>query len=605
MTKLIFYDKIFLQKEGEVLMLLKFKSVKADNFLSILHSEVELDNQGVVLIKGINNSQGSADSNGSGKSSIVAETIYFALTGETLRGTSEVVNIYSRNNYSLVELEFELDRTKYRLRRTKNHPELGTNLKIYKEEQDISGDKLKKSEAILKEELGEIDSTLISGILILGQGLPDTFTSLKPKERKERLEVLSQSSEFISELELRVAELTKIYTIKLQDNRKVISQKETELRFIRDSRKRDSERLVELYKRESDSESLKEELIQITEEGKLLANQLSEEEKKKDKLDKRGRELEQLLFSSRTLKQNKEQEKLSLESLITKLSESKCPTCVQWINSPEVINSLKEENQRKIKSLEKTIELCINKIDFIEKEINKIKNQIAELNILLLKRKLDSKRNRIIQIKSEIKIRDESTKEQIDLLSDTLENYNKRENQIEIELSSINTLTSEYEIKLDILTWIKKMCTKDFRGYLLSGVIDYINLRLREYSRVLFGVSNLRMILDGSKIYIDYEGRQYEGLSGGEKRLADLCIQFSLRDMLKNTLGFTSNILILDEVFENIDESGVRNIIELINSFSETSSIFVISHSHIDMPHDRVISVIKNLDKTSSVEISY
>ena len=222
-----------------------------------------------------------------------------------------------------------------------------------------------------------------------------------------------------------------------------------------------------------------------------------------------------------------------------------------------------------------------------------------------MKRKLDSKRNRIIQIKSEIKIRDESTKEQIDLLSDTLENYNKRENQIEIELSSINTLTSEYEIKLDILTWIKKMCTKDFRGYLLSGVIDYINLRLREYSRVLFGVSNLRMILDGSKIYIDYEGRQYEGLSGGEKRLADLCIQFSLRDMLKNTLGFTSNILILDEVFENIDESGVRNIIELINSFSETSSIFVISHSHIDMPHDRVISVIKNLDKTSSVEISY
>ena len=417
--------------------------------------------------------------------------------------------------------------------------------------------------------------------------------------------MLSQSSEFISELELRVAELTKIYTIKLQDNRKVISQKETELRFIRDSRKRDSERLVELYKRESDSESLKEELIQITEEGKLLANQLSEEEKKKDELDKRGRELEQLLFSSRTLKQNKEQEKLSLESLITKLSESKCPTCGQWINSPEVINSLKEENQRKIKSLEKTIELCINKIDFIEKEINKIKNQIAELNILSLKRELDSKRSRIIQIKSEIKIRDESTKEQIDLLSDTLENYNKRENQIEIELSSINILTSEYEIKLDILAWIKKMCTKDFRGYLLSGVIDYINLRLREYSRVLFGVSNLRMILDGSKIYIDYEGRQYEGLSGGEKRLADLCIQFSLRDMLKNTLGFTSNILILDEVFENIDESGVRNIIELINSFSETSSIFVISHSHIDMPHDRVISVIKNLDKTSSVEISY
>lgn len=586
-------------------MLLKFKSVKTENFLSILSSNIELDNQGVVLIKGINNSPGIADSNGSGKSSVIAEAVYYAITGETLRGTSEVVNIYSSNSYTLVELEFELDNINYRIIRTKNHPDLGTNLKLYKEGKDISGDKLKKSEAILKEELGEIDSTLISGILILGQGLPDTFTRLKPKERKERLEILSQSSEFISELELRVAELTRSYSSKLQNNRQIISQKETELRLLRESRKRDSERLVELYKRESDSKELNEELDKLLEEGKAISSRLQEEESKKDELDKKVRELENLLFSSNSMKQNKEQEKISIQLFIDKLKESKCPTCGQWINSPEVINSIRGENQKKLESIEKSISICINKINYCKDEIAKLKEGLARLEILSLKQELDNKRSRIIQIKSEIKIREESTKEQIELLSKLLEDYNRKESNIEIELTSINRLTSEYEVKLDILSWLKKMNSKDFRGYLLSGVIDYINLRLSKYSGDLFGTSNLKMVLDGTKIYIDYEGRQYEGLSGGEKRIADICIQFSLRDMLKNTLGFMSNILILDEVFENIDESGVKNIIELINSFSETSSIFVISHSHIEMPHDRVITVVKNLDKTSSVEIDY
>lgn len=584
-------------------MLLRFKSIKADNFLSILHSEVELDNQGVVLIKGINNSQGSADSNGSGKSTIVAESIFYALTGETLRGTSEVVNIFTTDNYALVELEFELNQIDYRIIRTKNHPELGTNLKIFKNGIDISGDKLKKSEVILKEELGLIDSTLISGILILGQGLPDTFTSLKPKERKERLEILSQSSEFISELELRVSELTKSYSKKLQNNNQIVIQKETELRILRESRKRDSERLVELYKRESDSKELNEELEIITEEGKKISSELKEKETKKEELDIKVRELENLLFSSNSSKQNKEQERKTIELLISKLTESKCPTCGQWIKSPELIESMKEENQKKLDSIDKAISIYSNKINYCKEEIFKLKEEISKLNLQSLRKDLDNKRNRIIQIKSEIKIREESTKEQIEMLSNALEDYNKKENQIEIELDSINKLSSEFEIKLDILSWIKKMSTKDFRGYLLSGVIDYLNLRLDNYSKALFGTNKLKMILDGTKIYIDYEGRQYEGLSGGEKRLADICVQFSLRDMLKNTLGFMSNILILDEVFENIDESGVKNIVKLINSFSETSSIFVISHSHIEMPYDKVITVVKNLNNTSSVEI--
>jgi hypothetical protein len=71
-----------------------FKNIKIKNFMSIGYGEVDLDNQGYVSINGINNNKDdNAKSNGSGKSAII-ESIVFCLTGETIRGTKDIVNRY-------------------------------------------------------------------------------------------------------------------------------------------------------------------------------------------------------------------------------------------------------------------------------------------------------------------------------------------------------------------------------------------------------------------------------------------------------------------------------------------------------------------------------
>lgn len=52
-------------------MRLYFKKIKIHNFLSINDAEVQLDNRGYVLVKGMNNNpKDNAASNGSGKSTI-------------------------------------------------------------------------------------------------------------------------------------------------------------------------------------------------------------------------------------------------------------------------------------------------------------------------------------------------------------------------------------------------------------------------------------------------------------------------------------------------------------------------------------------------------
>jgi DNA repair exonuclease SbcCD ATPase subunit len=67
--------------------------VVIDNFLTIQHAEIELDNRGLLLIQGDNKDDSSADSNGAGKSSI-ADAICWANYGVTARGvsTDAVVN---------------------------------------------------------------------------------------------------------------------------------------------------------------------------------------------------------------------------------------------------------------------------------------------------------------------------------------------------------------------------------------------------------------------------------------------------------------------------------------------------------------------------------
>ena len=72
-------------------MNIRFKSIDITNFRSIDKANVILENQGTVIVKGINEYEDKATSNGSGKSSIF-EAIIFALFEETSSGEKDVSN---------------------------------------------------------------------------------------------------------------------------------------------------------------------------------------------------------------------------------------------------------------------------------------------------------------------------------------------------------------------------------------------------------------------------------------------------------------------------------------------------------------------------------
>ena len=79
--------------------------------------------------------------------------------------------------------------------------------------------------------------------------------------------------------------------------------------------------------------------------------------------------------------------------------------------------------------------------------------------------------------------------------------------------------------------------------------------------------------------------------------IVDLILQFAIRSMMQEYTGFTSNILVLDEILDNLDSVGCDSILNFItNKLSDIESIFIISHhaDSLNIGNDSTITVVKN-----------
>ena len=576
-----------------------FNSVSIEGFLSVGEATINFNNRGMVYVQGRNESPGNQESNGSGKSTIF-EAIIYALTGSTLRGAKDVVNRYYPKGYCQVSLDLTVDEVNYIVTRTRNHPTSGNNLFIIKNGEDISGGKLRRSESILEQEIGTLTTAFISNVIILGQGLPNKFTNLGPMDRRNRLEEYSQSSEFISEIKTRISNYADQCKSKLSDERikqskfdTVISMSENQIRSCSDEINTINEKTKDTKDYSDLIEELESKSKEVEESMKTYqSNRNIFMEKVKEYQNKLSRCNSDILAGNRSFSK--------LASDYNTLQTSKCPTCGQYITSPDSVNALKESLSSQMDQIKLSLEeyerdklSCENAINVLNTKLNHYESlyQESSNSYMTIREKL-----------TEIKAEEKFDKDKINDLMKNIEACRLEIDQASRELESITKEVSNLDLKIEISSFLDKKVSKEFRNHLLIGVVDFLNKKLSYYSNILFGTSELKMELTESQIYISYSGRQYENLSGGERQRADLAVQFSLRDMLISTLGFNCNLLVIDEGFDNLDSTGVESLIKVINEMDFIESIFVISHHTLSIPFDSVLTVNKGLDNISYVE---
>ena len=620
-----------------------FEKLRVHNFLSFGDAEVEFRDKGYTLVSGVNlNPKDGALSNGSGKSSIWS-AISWALTGETIQGiNTNVCHINFLTEGCWVELTFKLDKDVYKITRYRDFGKKGGDLKIVINNEDRSGDGLRKSEALLAEYLPDVTSSLLGSVIILGQGLPHRFTNNTPAGRKEVLEKLSKSDFMIEDIKARISKRSTELSQKKREFEDALIQQNTQLKIYKDDIIAEQFKLDQLsIVRDFDTE-----IMVKTQEVNRLQKLLDDTTQKQKELSQEkelvnkallevttecSKELdaETSAYSSARLSIREEiltltNEQSQLQAEIKKLESIKdiCPTCGQKLPHVHVSDTTDLRT-----ALAKNLELHAiikNKENILLSENTEKTNTI---NNKYNQQKIALKESLLTLSTSESTITNEIQEHNrnINFLNLTIqktktekENYESNKQQLENRIAALNVSLRTIEEKIVYITTeseklavhalaISKMDTlvkRDFRGFLLTNVIDFINIKAKEYCQYVFDSDEIEFSLNGNSIDISYSGKEYENLSGGEKQKVDLIIQFSIRDMLSQQLNFSSNILVLDEITDNLDAKGSERIINLIsNKLSDVESVFIITH-HTELLQglfEREIKVEKDRNGVSRI----
>ena len=620
--------------------MLNFKNVILHNFGSYGHAETNLENKGICLVSGRNlYKKDNALSNGSGKS-FLWSGICYALTGETISGLkSNLKNINAGEDAtSYVTVEFTSEKDSYIITR---HIAPKSDLKIIKNDVDISGKGIRESEKKLGEVLPDLTKDLIASTIIIGQGMPNKFSSFSPSGRKDLLEKLTKSDFMVEDIRQRVTtrmtELQRqvrdcednllIHRTQLKSTENTLKVKEAELAkavkpdftaqledtrvLLAKAKEKFTEITAMIADREKAYAELNSELLKILESS----NAETSEEK----------EAYEVAFRKYvTEKSQKEAEIKSLTKTIAELKAVKdtCPTCGQKL--PGAVKPDTSSYEQSLNILNAELEVIYQKIAEINLKHEEYQAQIkAKYSATLdaMKAQLST----IAEVKADMQ-------REVQFLTAQCTEYTEKYNKIIYEQENwdkyylrlqneIVTLQEEWSKNNSLillldgnkqeiaehLALVKKMETltkRDFRGYLLENIIKYIDQVAKDYCDIVFKTRDLDVYLDGNALDISYCGKIFDNLSGGEKQRVDLILQFAIRNMLNAYLDTSANILVLDEITDFLDKQSCKAVMTLIEKELTTiESVFVVSHhaTELELPIDSEIKVVKNEDGISEI----
>lgn len=529
---------------------LRFKEIDIQNFRSIEEAHVEFNNQGTVIVKGINEYEDNATSNGSGKSSIF-EALIYSLFEETSSGEKDVANRIINNGFN-IQLKFEIDDIKYTIIRR-----AGKNGKaevyLYKNEIDISARNKSDTNKLILELLG-INKNIFLDSVFLSQNVSTNLASLSPTQRKERLEILTNTDVSVNKFKNKLKQQEDTYEsicsqLQMDLNRmegtKITLQKQQyEIQqAINDINEQIKQRdmLGNLDDITQQIESLEQELdnckTQIYDLDNVVITELDTRISNKRLEGEENRNTKSLLennFNDKRIEYNNKQAEinqlqntiqyvkddiLKIEQQIKDIKDSdKCPTCGrQYENSNEEhIQQIVEGYVKNIEEHNKQIQEYSNQIEQQQvilqqliQEGSDLRTQLNNIDILVQQNnneviEIENIKQEKIQQKSNLQQQQQNIEQNINMLRNKkeqilnfkvgdptefelmLQNIEKDMLNIEQELKSKQ---QELNVNMDYIGSIKhslQLITKEFRTYLLQNSITYLNNLLKKYSVELF-----------------------------------------------------------------------------------------------------------------------
>ena len=562
--------------------MIELKSITLKNFLS--HKDTYIDfttYSGLSMIEG-RTEDGHYSSNGSGKSTIF-EGVYYALTGKTIRGLTAdaVVNSVAKHD-TVVSLKFHTNESSYEVVRTIKHSKLPA-LALYRDQQDISCRTPTQTQSRIDELVG-IAPDILSGVMILGEGMSSRFTSLSDPSKKSLLEstmILSHSID-----ELRDTAKSRLDTI-------LLDKRSTQGSISSD------ESLLQYYEgmEVSDEGTIGALLESVTSRIELLEGSYDSSMEESKNLNKKLSVLKEARSNILGLKSQLSRVSSSMQAIDAKIADLEsqespvCPTCGQRLQTLEkVVSTLSAERHdihQQLVDLNSQLErfppeeTVVNKLEEIQSQSDKVERSLKEI-----KQTISDKMSEKINYEYKIK----AFHERGEVVS-----------RLTSELRVLNEKMTSLSKDEEVLTYLVKtvFSSTGVISDILRDVVDYIDQRLQVYNDLLQD-KVFHITFYKGKIVLESETLSYQSLSSGEKKRLDISIQFALHDYVYTHCGIGFDTIFIDEILDSLDSVGVSNIIEVLNlkkSYCSLSRIFVITHNESLKDYfDSVLSIRKDSD---------
>ena len=268
-----------------------------------------------------------------------------------------------------------------------------------------------------------------------------------------------------------------------------------------------------------------------------------------------------------------------------------CPTCEQTIEEDFRLNKIGdiEGKVKEINSAYKDLQKSINEeqkkearfID-VSKQITKLTNDISTNNFKIseYQRQIRHYEQEVQDITEQIANRNTERATLKNLKNDLVSvEKNKADNTENIDyLEFANSMMKDSGVKAKIIRRYLPIMNQKINQY-LQMMDFYINFTFDEQFN------------EKIKSPI-HEKFSYESFSEGEKMRIDLAILFTWRDIAKLKNSSSTNILILDEIFDSsLDSNGTDEFTKIIKYVIKDAYVFMISHK-VDELTDRLDNLI-------------
>lgn len=544
-----------------------FKKIRWRNFLSTgnVFTEIDITKSNTNLIIG---------SNGAGKSTIL-DALTFVLYNKPFRKISKTQLVNSVNEKDcLVEIEFDISNKEYKVVRgiKPNRFEIHINGKL--QDQSSAATDQQKS---LEENILKLNYKSFTQTVILGSATFVPFMQLSAANRRDIVEDLLDIRIFSgmgSLLKERIRSTNEIIR-ELSIKKDMVEEKiEMQKQFIDNLDKKGKENIALKNAKVTELLGLADELVSTNTQ---LSEKISEEYQP---------QLESFSSSSASLKKmNSIKAKLE-QKIQTITNEHKffndntvCPTCDQEIEEEFRVNRIGEieSKVKEINSAYKDLKSSITEEQEKEEKFLQLSKQITSLNY-----DISTNNTKITEYQRQSR----DLEIEIQGITSQIENRNAERSALKKLESDLKTVEKQKSTNTESISYLNfahsLMKDSGVKSKIIKRYLPVMNQYINKYLQMMDFYINFTLD-EEFKEHVKspiHENFSYESFSEGEKMRIDLALLFTWRDISKMKNSASTNLLILDEIFDSsLDGTGTDEFTKIIRYAIKDANIFLISHN--------------------------